>query len=250
LKEVQRTLVQDETGVWYLDGWWFTSGIQPGLLELPRPAQHASNADRSRSQARYDERRPFAFRSNGLTSAKGLRLRGPAYPDRVERDAHGRVTAVTGVRVRCINSPYYHLVPQALPATACVKGEACGCSENVTIERAKVPSNCEPLMWGSSKWAKEYYRRNLVEAFNSVEEFHQGVNQHSIRVRGEKWDLAHMFLTAGTLLKQFYHWLSRLGAHALDPAEFGPFDPDVIDACLALVMKPAHPSVQGSPPTS
>lgn len=235
LKDVQRGNVHHEAGIEYIDGWWFTDGIQPGLLDIPRPPRNATKAVRVASQARFDARRPFAFRANGKTKAGNLRLRGPAVPDAVEKDANGRVTSVRGMRVRCVNAPYYRFASRSLPLTKCVRGTACGCSKTITITNEDHLNSMEPLLWGSTKWANEYHRRNLVEAFNAREEFHQGVGRHSIRVRAESWDFAHALLTAGTLISMFHAWLMRLGAHALDPAVVNVFTEPVIRACLVVV---------------
>lgn len=235
LKKDQRTVKQHSTGVWYIDGWWFSSGIQPGLLEIPRPPERGSNEQRSKSQARFDARRPYSFRTNGTTSSGNLRLRGPAIPDRVQKDDRDQITKVIGMRVRCINSPYYRFASRDIPETDCTLGVSCGCSITLTIKAGEIPNSIEPTLWGSTKWAASYYRRNLVEAHNSAEEYHQRVGRHSIRVRANKWDFAHLLLAAATLLKTFYNLIMRLGAHALDPAAYSAFNPEVITACLARV---------------
>jgi len=247
LKDIQRRRHQHETGIRYIDGWWYTTGIQPGLLAIPRPPQNAKKSVKEASQRRFDQRRPYAFRKFGTTTNGGLRLRGPAVPDSVQRDAQGNASKVRGMRVRCINSLYYHLGNRLVPKTACVQGNPCSCSKTITIRKDEMPNSVEPLLWGTTEWAKEYYRRNMVETFNSIEEHHHRFKKDSIRVRAERWDFAHLIFTTATLLKTFYNWLMKLGAHTLDPTQHTPFDQEVIDACIKRVMKPS--ASLNAPPT-
>lgn len=241
LKKVQRTLRQWIAGVNYHDGWWFTSGMPSGLNDLPRPEVGSTHAERVACQEGFDRRRPFMFRRGAILSDGGFRLRGPAIPDRIERDpVTNQVTAVHGVRVRCANSPHHHLLPRTLPQTTCKVGKPCGCSKTFTVHVDEIPNSCEPLLWGSTKWAKEYARRNLSEAAFSLDEHHYGRNKDSIRVRAHKWDFAFAMLTLANFVRLFHSYVMRLGAHSLDPGYHSALDPQVFVPALARVLTPVR----------
>jgi predicted Co/Zn/Cd cation transporter (cation efflux family) len=106
-----------------------------------------------------------------------------------------------------------------------------------------LPSSYEPLHYGTSKWAKAKGNRNVVESYNSVEQFHRRVHKHSIRVRAHKWDFMHALLNAAIFIKTFYNWLIRLGAWAIE--DYHPLDMPVVRKCMQLVSTPAT-----SPPPS
>lgn len=240
LKEVQRKLRQWVAGVNYHDGWWFTTGMPAGLNNLPRPGIGASRAVRQECQDRFDQRRPFMFRRSARLADGGFRLRGPALPDRVDRDpVTGQVTAVHGVRVRCINSPHHHLLPRTLPQTSCQAGKPCGCSKTLTVHASEIPNSCEPLLWGSTIWATEYARRNMSEAAFSLDEYHYGRTKDSIRVRAHKWDFAFAMLTLANFIRMFHSFVMRLGAHALDPGHHSALEPDVFTPALERVLTQA-----------
>ena len=239
LKGDQRPPKAWAPGIQYLDGWWYPTGLPTGLIDLPRPPQAATSAQRREHQQRFDNRAVFAFRTNGTTRAGNLRLRGPAVPDAITRDPNtGKVTAIRGVRVRCANSPHAQLLPRTIPATTCKKGQACGCSATFTVKADEIPNSCEPLLWGTSKWAKEYYRRNLSEAAFSVEEHHYRLGRHSIRVRHNKWDFAFAIINLATYIRQFHSLVMRLGAYALDPGYYSALSPEVFTPALQQVLTP------------
>lgn len=253
LKAQQRELKVFQTGVHLLDGSFFTDGMPARLLQIAAPGMNASSEVRRAAQARFDQRRPFMFRPSGHTSSGGLKMRGPAVPDQVTRDAKGRATAVRGVRVRCVNSPFYKLVDRTLvmAITTCKKAEPCGCSLTFTISLQEMPSSYEPLLWGSTKWAKKYYRRNLSEAEFAVTHHHYGLGRHSIRVRAKKWNLAYGFIALAAWIRQFYSFVMKQGAHALDAGYYSGLDLDVIAHALRIVMTPtvAPRRKSSAPPT-
>lgn len=150
---------------------------------------------------------------------------------------------MTGVKVQCPNSMYRTIVSSSLPVTSCKPGEPCGCSLSLTVPATDLPSSYEPLLWGTSAWSARYFRRNLVESYNSVEEYHCSIDKHSIRVRGDKWELVHLFLVLNVWYRLLRSWLYREGAHALDPDDYphgAPNHPEVIAAVIArLVEAPA-----------
>ena len=253
LKVGQRTRKTFQTGVNLVDGNFFTDGMPQGLVDLPRPGMNASTAERTASQQQFDQRRPFLFRHNGRTRSGAIKLRGPAVPDHITRDAKGRATAVRGVRARCVNSPYYSLIDRTrvTAVTTCVKGVPCGCSLTLTIRREEIPESFEPLLWGSTKWAKVYYRRNLSEAEFAVGHHHYGLGRHSIRVHAKKWNLAYGFIALAAWIRQLYSLVMKQGAHALDPAYYSGLDHDVIARAVQILTHPAAARRQTSsdPPT-
>ena len=251
LKDAQRKPKQWLEGVNYEDGWWFTSGMPSGLVQLPRWPAICTREVRAEHQAAFDRRRPYMFRVNARYPDGRIRLRGPAVPDHVTyRKASGEAIAVRGMRARCVNSPYFDLVPRTVPQTECVKGKPCGCSTTFTVRADEIPNSCEPLLGGSTKWAKEYARRNLSEASFSLDEYHYGRDRHSIRVRAHKWDFAFAMLTLANFVRTFHSWVMRQGAHALDPGYYSALDPAVFTPAVARAMRPATAVATSSPRTS
>lgn len=249
LKKDQRRLRQWTTGVYYVDGWWFTSGMPEGLADLPRVPQNTPREERLQIQARFDHRSAFAFRRNGTLRDGGFRLRGPAIPDSVTRDPiTGRPTSIRGVRVRCVNSDLFHFLPRTLPKTTCVKDQQCGCSTTFTVHASEIPNSCEPTLWGTSKWAAEYYRRNLSEAAFSNEQYSYGLDRHSIRVRAGKWDLAHAIVNLASFVRLLHSLVMRLGAWKLDPGYYSALDENVYRPAIALLLETSAPKRTKAPP--
>ena len=249
LKKDQRRLRQWTTGAHYVDGWWFTSGMPEGLVDLPRVPQNTPREARLEIQARFDHRSAFAFRRNSTLRDGGFRLRGPAIPDRVTRDPiTGRPTSIRGVRVRCVNSDLFHFLPRTLPKTACVKGQQCGCSLTFTVHAHEIPNSCEPTLWGTSKWAAEYYRRNMSEAAFSNEQYSYGLDRHSIRVRARKWDLAHAIVTLASFIRLVHSLVMRLGAWTLDPGYYSALDENVYRPAIGRLLEPSAPTGTKAPP--
>lgn len=234
-----------QEGIDFVDGWFYSSSLPPALVDLPRLPRMASAEDRQKSRARFDERTPYAFRPMGRTGAGAWRFRGPAVPVQVKKDPYGRVMAARGMTVNCPNSPYSHLCTKQ-PVTLCVSGEPCGCSLTFSVAVEDLPKHIEPRRWGSSLWARHYGRRNLVESFNSNEQYHQRLGRHSIRVHAKKWDLFHGLLTIGLFICQVFNWLQRLGAHVVRAQGYDILDRAVISKCMKRVMRPA-PRMDDSP---
>lgn len=247
LSRNQRRCQTWETGVLHLDGWWFSSALPERLRDLPQRTRDTTAEEASALQDLYDERRTWAFRRTGTTDAGSLRLIGPAVPRRKIRNRAGQIVRVTGAIMRCPNSPHFNATDDRIPLTSCLPDEPCGCNKRITIPIADMPSGTEPLLFGTRAWAAEYGRRNLVESFNSVEEYTYAINRHSIQVRADKWDFNHLLLALTTWYRQMRTWLYRQGAHAVDPDEFpgGPLNLDVIAAIIERVMTP-NPNMPGN----
>lgn len=248
LRADQRDVLVQQTGVWNVDGNFFTSGIPQPLIDLPKQHRSMSSAERAALQARYDAREPFRFRSRGRTAAGSLRYFGPAVPDSAPtRNKFGRATKVRGVKVACVNSEFFHLVKDSKPHTNCVLGEECGCSATFALPADQLPQNYQVLLFGGADWAKEYGRRNLVESLNAVEQYHVGVDRHSIFVRGQKADLIQGLIHIATLLTQIHGWMVRLGAWALDLSVVSTLTSRVVRACLAQIGVQSAPSQPQAP---
>jgi hypothetical protein len=154
--------------------------------------------------------------------------------------------------VRCANSPFVDLVSRTdVPAkTTCKRGVACACSSTFGVAREDIPGSYEPLDWGTTKWAKEYYRRNMSESAMSLSSHHYGLDSKSIRVRADKWDLAFMFVALATFIRQLRNYVMRLGAWTLDPGYWSGLEPEVVAAALQRVLNPAGSPLRTSdPPT-
>ncbi len=229
-----------KTGIDLVDGWFYSSSLPASLVALPRLARNATTEDRQRSQARFDERTPHAFRPMGKTSSGALRFRGPAVPIQTKKDRFGRVIEARGMTVKCPNSSFSHLADAELPVTLCQPGETCGCSMTFSVAAKDLPKHLEPHRWGSSEWARLYGRRNLAETYNSTEQYHQRLGKHSIRVHAKRWDLFHGLLTVGLFIGQVFNWLQRIGAHTVRSQGYEVLDRAVIRACMRRVSKPAR----------
>jgi hypothetical protein len=245
LNSYQRICVPAAPGVDFIDGYYFTAGMPAGLDALPWPSYDVTKDERDAALQRFDHRSAFSFRPMTEWKDGKQRLRGPACPTHVDKNAAGVPVAAHGMTVRCVNAKYFHLSARHLPQTACAKGTPCACSSTFTIYEASLPSSYEPLLFGTTTWYRRYGRRNLGESFNSQEQYHFRLNKHSIRVKAERWDLAHAFISAGLFILAFFRWMQRLGAWSLDDEHFDTFDPDVIESCLHVVGIPPKPH---SPP--
>jgi len=248
----QQTVTPWAPGTLLVDGYWYSNALPENMRELPARPMNASSEHLAELQKRYDKRIPYAMVAHGTQTATGnLRLRGPAVPKRVIKDSRGNPTRVVGMKVACPNSPYYNIAPTALPITTCTPDEPCGCSKTITIRRSEIPSSYEPTLWGSTRWAHRYARRNLVETFNSTESYHYRFTRHSIRVQANKWDFAHLLLTISVWIQHFRKWSLRQGAHAIDVEEYpdGPLDPEVVAVVMERISTPEGSATpRGAPP--
>jgi hypothetical protein len=132
----------------------------------------------------------------------------------------------------------------ALPKTKCRKGDDCGCSKTILINLTDLPGSYEPLLYGTTKWAKAKGNRSVVESYNSIEQIQRNFNRHSIQVHARKWDFIHALLNAALFIQLFYNWVVRLGAWAVH--DYHPLDRPVVKKCMKLVFTPATPTE--SPP--
>lgn len=248
----QKTCQPWSEGVILLDGYWFTDGTPEGIRDLePRPIG-ATSERLAAIQETYDERAAYAFHPRGTTKAGNPRFYGPAVPHNIKRNRRGRIVGASGITVRCPNSKYANFAPADAPVTTCTPGTRCGCSKTITVKRDEMPSSYmqAPYLYGTTKWARKYAQRSNVEAFNANEKHHYRFERHSIRVRGDKWTLAHLMLTLATWLKLFRNWVLRKGAYTIDRQKYpgGPLNLDVIAAVIARVTCTEVPAATDPPP--
>lgn len=226
-------------GVLEIDGNFYTDATPVGLRELPAHAKNTSTRARRELSARYDQRAVYMFRPNGTTDTGRPRFRGPAMPDRLVRNRAGTVTKTAGVKVSCPNSKYQHLAPASAPETGCEPGVPCGCVKTFSVPVIQLPGTYQTPAYGTSTWLVDYHRRNLVETFNSFEQYHRRVGRHSIKVLPPRYDLAHALLTVGLLIDAIYSFVMRLGARDIDTSMYDFMDPVVTRACFARVTQEA-----------
>lgn len=236
LKQDQRRVRPVRPGVLLIDGFFFTAGTPTALYDIPRWAVNTPATERNALTWRFDQRAAYAFQRSQVLPSGAIQFRGPCYVSQATRDARERLDEYRSDRVtaRCPNHPDFLSLPRHLPLTTCTKGVPCMCSRTFSIHPDDLPNNYEELIWGTSAWAEDYYRRNLVESFNAVDQYHLGLRRHSIRVQAARWDLMHMFHALAGLFLAFRNWMIRLGA----PPDCDPLLPDVIGACLARTMQP------------
>jgi hypothetical protein len=236
---------QWKEGIILLDGFWFTNGIPDNLHKLPAHNFQATLAENRKSQASHDKRAKFAFRPMGPRRDGKMRYRGPSAGS-VVKNKTGVVIRITGATSRCVNNAHYDLMSLALPRTKCRKSDKCACSKTVLINLRDLPGSYEPLLYGTSAWAKAKGNRSVVESYNSIEQIQRRVNKHSIQVHARKWDFMHAILNAAIFIQTFYNWFVRLGAWAVH--NYHPLDRPVVKKCMELVSTPATPAE--SPPHS
>ena len=159
----------DHPGVIFIDGHPFISALPKKLRELRMPARRLSTDESDDLAAKFAERWPYAFSTNGPARDNGSqRYRGPA---------------LTG-KVRCPNNPRTMSLPYDRPITNCEPGTKCACSLTFTVkvddERAK---HRQPHLYGTPAWSKAYGARNLSESANaSLKSQHGKLTRSSIRV--------------------------------------------------------------------
>jgi hypothetical protein len=245
LNSHHRKIRQWAPGIDLIDGYWFADGLPLALRDIEMHGMQASLAEKKKSQALFDKRAKFAFRPMGPRRDGKMRYRGPSAGS-VVKNKFGVVTGFTGATARCVNSIYFEKMNRTLPKTKCRKGDDCSCSKTILINMKDLPGSYEPLLYGTTKWAKAKGNRSVVESYNSIEQIQRNFNRHSIQVHARKWDFIHALLNAALFIQLFYNWVVRLGAWAVH--DYHPLDRPVVKKCMELVSTPATPAE--SPPHS
>lgn len=157
-----------------IDGAVYTTAMPEHLWDLPAEKLKQPAAEKSEVAARFDQRRPYAFSTQGNPDPERgtQRYRGPALAG----------------RLRCPNSPKsMRKSPAKVPTSNCKKGQSCACGKTVTLG----PSASDRLqirqreLYGTTRWKLSYSRRNAVESANSLLKNHYArLTRGSTQVRG------------------------------------------------------------------
>lgn len=157
-------------GTMFVDGHLFVDALPKPLWELPGFPLNMKTADRLERIAEYDQRLPFAFSKFGKPNRErgAQRYRGPA---------------LTG-KVRCPNhAPSMRADPAMKPTTTCPPS-GCHCGRTITLGPDQHLRERQDKLYGTTKWAKDYGRRNLIESLNaSLKVHHGGLRRGGIRVQ-------------------------------------------------------------------
>lgn len=159
-------------GTFYLDGGLFSDAMPEALHDLPGYSLGQSAEEKALLAARYDERIPYAFTTQGKPNhTRGTqRYRGPALAG----------------RVRCPNEPRsMRLDPSTRPTTNCTPGHPCSCGTTVTLGPDDQFQTRQRNLYGTTAWKASYGRRSAVESGNAnLKVHHVMLQRHSTRVRG------------------------------------------------------------------
>ena len=69
-------------------------------------------------------------------------------------------------------------------------------SKTILINLTDLPGSYEPLLIGTTTWAKAKGNRSVVESYNCIEQIQRNFNRHSIQVHARKWDFIPALLNA------------------------------------------------------
>jgi len=157
-------------GTIFVDGHLFIDSLPRSMRDPGGFPQMQTVEDRLKRIAEYDNRIPYAFSRLGR-------------PDRERGTQRYRGPAVTG-KVRCPNNPAsMRLDPASRPTTNCA-GRECYCSRTITLGPDDFLRERQDHLYGTTKWAKDYGRRNHVESLNaSLKTHHGGLRRGGIRVQ-------------------------------------------------------------------
>lgn len=243
LKTHQRGIIDIHPKALFLDGQFWARSLPTRLIKIDKWARGASQSARLAVHAKFDERVPYAFQVHSRTETH-IRFRGPCTFE-PKLDFNGNLISYRKDRltVRCPNHRLFDLMPRHLPKTTCQPGTTCYCSATFTIAIAHLPNSYEPLMWGTSNWAKIYYRRAMVETGNSQAQYHYRESRHTYRVLAPKWDLMRLMFAIGLNLAIIHTFMIRLRV----PCDLTD-DPDHTKAALAPIMIPPPPEPAPDPP--
>lgn len=157
-------------GTIFVDGHLFIDSLPQNLRDPGGFPLMQSAEERLQRIAAYDARAPYAFSKLGQ-------------PNRTRGTQRYRGPAVTG-KVRCPNNPAsMRRDPATRPTTNCA-GRECYCSRTITLGPGDYLRERQDHLYGTTKWAKDYGRRNHVESLNaSLKIHHGGLRRGSIRVQ-------------------------------------------------------------------
>jgi len=190
----QRGFQGFHNGALMLDGWFFSAAMPKHLWEVPGTTLNSTRAEREAIHRAHDKRlREWGYLSLGPVQADGSqRLQDPAR---------------RGTK-RCPNyGPSMRLNPSKYDETGCTPGEDCGCGRTITVTSDLQERMRQPHVWMTTAWAAAYYRRNLVESFNSWIKFHRNLRRGALRVVTLGRSRAYLGLwLVGNLIAQARVW--------------------------------------------
>jgi hypothetical protein len=134
-----------------------------------------------------------------------------------------------------------------VPTSTCIPGDDCSCGRTIVIPGDSHPATYQPVFWGTTQWASQYHRRNLVESANAWIKHHRNLRRHSIRVHRDPRTILHLALWfAGNLIEQARRWrLSRGYDHPIMHSDEEPENPTATPPSPG----PTLPDPGVSPPT-
>ena len=194
LHPMQRGLQGWHHGALMLDGWFFSGAMPEHQWELPGTTMNSTRTEREAVHRAHDKRlREWGYLSLGPAQADGSqRLQGPA----------------RHLVKRCPNyGPSWRLSPSKYDETGCTPGEDCGCGRTITVTADLQERMRQPHVWMTTPWAAAYYRRNLVESYNSWVEYHRNLRRGALRVvtLGRSRSYLGLWLV-GSLIAQARNW--------------------------------------------
>lgn len=139
-------------GTIWIDGHLYSAAIPARLKKLDPPTLAMSEAEKAHLRDIFDAREPYRFVPHEKHNKErgSQRYRGPA----ASEDHY---------KVRCPNTPGSMRKEHHLPTTSCVKGQPCGCAQTPIVKDVVQERNRQRLPWQSTRWAKSFNRRTLVE---------------------------------------------------------------------------------------
>lgn len=137
-----------------IDGRPHTTAIPEPLRHLPGFTLNMTTAEKNALSARYNQRKPWAFRPMGK-------------PDKDNCQRYRAPNSSKRIRLRCRNNPVSMRASMTLPTTDCVPGEPCGCNRTITLDPDFYPRERQRTLYGTTEWCCDYSRRNLVESANA-----------------------------------------------------------------------------------
>ncbi len=144
-----------QPGTVWIDGNLYSTCLPKAFWDLPAPDHPNKNdTDAQRQakvalQAKFDYRAAWAFSPLSKRDRDGYqRFKGPAIAGTVRSPRH----------------PPSMRLPHDRPTSACTPDKPCGCAITVTVSPKEYPTARNPMPWGTTRWARSYYRRNGIES--------------------------------------------------------------------------------------
>lgn len=184
------------TGTVWIDGSVYTDRIPEPLRHTTLLGKTPTAEEKIAAQKRFDLRMPYQYTPLTARDTDGYqRLKGPAR---------------AGL-VRCPNMPRSMRLSHTRPTTNCVAGQPCGCGSTVTIGPDNFPRERQKAAWGTTDWARNYYRRSAIESTNAELKVHRlSLHRGAIRTFGlTRHTLLLGLAIAGMNVRLLREWHAR-----------------------------------------